>query len=141
MYKIAYGEGNVVFYYDIAGNKYVASGGSLAWRTNNPGLIHSRNHFARSNGSIGSYQGFAIFAWPQQGHKALAEWLQSDTFSQSTLGEIGKYYQPESPEIFLKKLSLLSNISYDRKIQSLNNIEFDQRESPINQKILLEKTC
>lgn len=39
MYKTAYKyDGNVVFYFDLAGNKYVASGGSLAWRINNPAL-------------------------------------------------------------------------------------------------------
>jgi hypothetical protein len=45
---IAHSE-DVIFYFDRLGNKYVAQGGSLAWRLNNPGLIRSHSHFASVN--------------------------------------------------------------------------------------------
>jgi hypothetical protein len=31
----------IIFYFDAFDNKYVAQGGSLAWRLNNPGLLLS----------------------------------------------------------------------------------------------------
>ncbi len=40
MYRTAHArDEEFIFYLDAAGNKYVASGGSLAWRLNNPGAI------------------------------------------------------------------------------------------------------
>ena len=78
MYKAAYKyDDNVIFYFDLAGNKYVASGGSLAWRINNPGLVRSRSHFSYRNGSIGNCEGYAIFADATCGRKALVSWLHS----------------------------------------------------------------
>ena len=73
MYKIAYKhDDGVVFYFDLTGNKYVASSGSLAWRINNPGLVRSRSHFSYRNGAIGNYDGYAIFADPTYGRKRWA---------------------------------------------------------------------
>ena len=63
MYKAAYKYSDqVVFYFDSAGNKYVATGGSLACRINNPGLVHSHTHFSRKLGSIGNFGPYAIFS-------------------------------------------------------------------------------
>ncbi len=78
MYKSAYGYNDeVVFYFDELGNKYVAQGGSFAWRINNPGLVKSHSHVTRKNGAIGSYKGYAIFSDPKQGRAALLELLHS----------------------------------------------------------------
>jgi hypothetical protein len=42
MFKSAFAyDEEVIFYFDLLGNKYVAQGGSLAWRLNNPGLVRS----------------------------------------------------------------------------------------------------
>lgn len=68
---------NTVFYFDLAGNKYVARGGSLAWRLNNPGLVRSHSHFAYNYGAIGSKGRYAIFPRPGLGQRALVAWLQS----------------------------------------------------------------
>jgi len=55
MYRTAFKyRDEVIFYFDSIGNKYVASGGNLAWRINNPGLVHSHSHFSRGSGSIGN---------------------------------------------------------------------------------------
>ncbi len=51
-----------IVYYDLAGNKYIASGGNLAWWINNAGLIHSHSHFSRSLGSIGSFGDHVILS-------------------------------------------------------------------------------
>ena len=89
---------NVIFYFDLLGNKYVAQGGSLAWRLNNPGLVRSHSHFAKKNGSIGSYNGFAIFSSPKQGRKALIDLLRTKKYSNSNLKTIAQLYQPKNPE-------------------------------------------
>lgn len=54
MFRSAYKQNNeIVFYFDHAGNKYVASGGNLAWSINNPGLLRCHSPFARRNFTFG----------------------------------------------------------------------------------------
>lgn len=95
MFRLAYKYSEeLIFYFDSAGNKYVATGGNLAWRVNNPGLVHCRGHFAHSNDAIGSCGRYAIFSHPEQGHKALFDWLHSKKYYNSTLHAIAEHYQP-----------------------------------------------
>ena len=103
----------------------MAQGGSLAWRLNNPGLVRSRSHFARKNGSIGSYTGFAIFSSPQQGRKALIDLVRTKKYSTSTLQTIGKLYQPENPEGYASHLASILSIPLGKKINSFSKEEFD----------------
>lgn len=99
MYKYAYKHNDeVVFYFDAYGNMYAASGGNLAWRINNPGLIRSHSHFAGCNGSIGPCGPYAIFSSPQQGRKALIDWLHSEKYYSSTLKTVAEHYSPDSPD-------------------------------------------
>jgi len=135
MYKIAYKYSDeVIFYFDHAGNKYVASGGSLAWRLNNPGLLRSHSHFSRSNNSIGSCSGYAIFSHPEEGHKALAAWLHTKKYYNSSLNTLAEHYRPKDLDGFVKELSSLK-LTPDIKINSLNKQEFDRLL------ICIEKLC
>src|SRR5947208_1309528 len=113
-----------VFYFDIAGNKYVASAGHLTWRINNPGLMHYRSQYSRSNGSIGNCGRYAIFSHPAQGHKALSDWLCSKKYYNSTLHAIAEYYQPLAPHDYLDKLVAYSELSSSTKIKNFNEEEF-----------------
>ena len=126
VYRFAYkyNEG-VIFYFDSAGNKYVATGGNLAWRINNPGLISCHSHFSGVNGSIGSCGCYAIFSDPLNGRKALSAWLHSKKYYNSSIKTLADYYQPKSPDAFVAKLISLTKISSDRKINSLTRSEFD----------------
>ena len=127
MYKFAYKfNDDIIFYFDACGNKYVASGGNLAWRINNPGLVRSHSHFSRANGSIGSCGRYAIFSHPQEGRQALIAWLQSKKYFNSTLKTIGEHYQPNAADAFADQLSSLAKISPESKIKSLNKLEFDR---------------
>lgn len=136
MYKAAYKYDNdIIFYFDSAGNKYVASGGSLAWRTNNPGLVRCHSHFSRKFGSIGSFGPYAIFSNPQQGHRALVAWIQSKKYSSSCLKTLADHYEPTSPDDFVVRLSSLSGISPETKIQSLSQKELERLL------ISIEKLC
>lgn len=125
MYVQAYRyDDKVIFHFDSAGNKYVATGGNLAWRINNPGLVRSRSHFSRSQGSVGCCGPYAIFANPQDGQNALIAWLRSKKYLNSSLRLLAVHYEPANPEAFAAKLSSLSKISPDRTIKSLNDTEF-----------------
>jgi predicted small metal-binding protein len=126
MFKSAYGfDDETVFYFDSLGNKYVAQGGSFAWRINNPGLIRSHCHFAGKNGSIGSLRGFAIFPRPEQGRKALSDLLKAKKYYKSTLLTIALHYQPDDPGEYLLRLMSYAPVPADRKICSLSRQEFD----------------
>jgi hypothetical protein len=126
VYRLAYRHSDdVVFYFDSAGNKYVASGGNLAWRINNPGLVSSHSHFSRANGSIGSYRRYAIFSNPLDGRKALSTWLHSRKYFTASLKALADYYQPDASDAFLLQLASSTKISPDRKIESLSKAEFD----------------
>lgn len=126
MYRLAYRyTDETIFYFDVSGNKYVATGGNLAWRINNPGLVRSHSHFAKRNHSIGSCRGYAIFPESQKGRKALYDWLHAKKYYNSTLTTLGEHYQSKNPEGFVQKVAGFAGFSPERKINSLNKQEFD----------------
>ena len=122
---IAHSE-DIIFYFDRLGNKYVAEGGSLAWRLNNPGLLRSSSHFARKNGSIGSYKGFAIFSSPRHARKALLDLLRTKKYLHSTLKTIAQLYRPKDPEGYISHLISFAPIPVEKKISLFSAEEFHQ---------------
>lgn len=130
---------DVIFYFDAAGNKYVATGGNLAWRINNPGLIRSRSHFSRSHGAIGSCGPYAVFTTPHEGQNALIAWLRSKKFLNSSLRLLAAEYAPVDPKDFVTKLSSLTKISPDRTVKSLNDTEFQSLVKGIEKRCGYEK--
>lgn len=113
------------FLFDLAGNKYIASGGSLAWRIINPGLVHSRSHFSYRNGAIGNYEGYAIFADVTCGRKALIACLHSKKYFESSLQTLGRHYNPKDPEKFVDQLTAIAKLPSNSKVGALNKEEFD----------------
>ena len=125
MYKSAYGYDNqTIFYFDKVGNKYVASGGSLAWRINNPGLVKSRSHVALKNGAIGCYEGYAIFSNPKQGRNALTELLHSKKYLSSTLNTVAGLYNLNDRGAFLNELCQSYPFSRTKKLSKFSDEEF-----------------
>lgn len=54
MFVLAYPEAlDCVIYLDGYSNKYIVSGGTLAWRINNPGLVRRIVEFLRKMGRLG----------------------------------------------------------------------------------------
>ncbi|GAB4228497.1 MAG: hypothetical protein Tsb0021_05880 [Chlamydiales bacterium] len=74
---------DIIFYFDGYDNKYVTKGGTLAWRTNNPGLVHS--HSSSMPHSIGACGQTSIFSSPLQGEKTLNNWLHYKRYYHSNL--------------------------------------------------------
>lgn len=127
MHRFAYKYNEeVIFYFDSVGNKYIATGGNLAWRINNPGLISSHSHFSRANGSIECCGCYAIFSDPLDGRKALSAWLHSKKYYNSSMKALVDYYHPKNSDTFVTKLASLIKISPDREINSLTKSELDQ---------------
>jgi hypothetical protein len=136
MYKYAHKRSDdVVFYFDFSGNKYVASGGNLAWRINNPGLVHSHSHFASKFGAIGNFGPFAIFSNPQDGRQALAAWIRSMKYFGGPLKVLAGYYESHSQNSFATQLVALSGIPLERKLHSLSAHELDHLL------VCIEKLC
>ncbi len=115
---------SIVFYFDNQDNKYIAKGGSLAWRLNNPGLISSHSQFAKEFGSIGSHKQYAIFSHLLMGHDAHRAWLGSTKYCDSLLIEIAKHYQPDDPQAYLRQLCALTALSPNTKPRSLAGQDF-----------------
>ena len=71
---------DIVFYFDAFDNKYVAHGGSLAWRLNNPGLLLSHSLHRTGYNAIGAYHQYAIFSHSVIGKDALRAWICSTKY-------------------------------------------------------------
>jgi hypothetical protein len=70
------------------------SGGTRAWRNNNPGNIRS-GRFADDQGSLGEAGGFAVFENETTGQTALTNLLRTDNYQNlSVSGAIARYAPP-----------------------------------------------
>ena len=88
------------------GNIYEASGGSRAWRNNNPGNLEYGN-FARNNGAIGTDGRFAIFPDIATGFNAMAGLLSTNVYQSLTIeGAINRYAPPSENNVenYLKSI-------------------------------------
>ena len=123
--KVCRYDDEVLFYFDEHDCKYVAMGGSIAWRTNNPGLIHSRDHLSRVYKAIGSYQQVAIFPSLRQGIAAFRARMYSPKFRSSLL-EIAKYYRPNDPDLCAEEICKISNFHKNVPVENLTTDEFER---------------
>jgi len=115
---------DIIFYFDRYGNKYVAKGGSLAWRTNNPGLVPL--HAMPTLRSIGACGQIAIFSSLQQGERALNHWLHCKKYRRSSLIAVAKHYAPDDPENYLKKLCRLTRLKDTIALSSFSKKQFQR---------------
>jgi len=127
MYRKAYYfDEDTVFYFDEFDRKYVAEGGSLAWRLNNPGLLTSHSADKFIHRSIGSCHQLAIFPDYQTGRAILIEWLRSSKYFMSTLQKIAEYYQRDNFSEYLNRLCSLTGLSTEAKLNKISEKEFDR---------------
>ena len=82
--------------YDYPDNSEdVADGGTVAWRTNNPGNV-KYGDFTRDRGAIGHYGDFAIFPNEATGAAALDALLNSSDYQTGTINDaIAKFAPPK----------------------------------------------
>ena len=70
------------------------SGGSLAWRNNNPGNLRP-SAISKKHGQIGGVFKFAVFPDYDSGHLALLDVLKI-TYGNSSIDELMDHYAPPS---------------------------------------------
>lgn len=88
------------------GNIYELSGGSRAWRNNNPGNLED-GKFARNHGAIGTDGRFAIFPDTATGFNAMASLLATNSYQKLTIeGAINRYAPPNENNVenYLKSI-------------------------------------
>lgn len=103
------------------GSEEVRSGGTRAWRNNNPGNIRSGD-FARSHGSIGEAGGFAVFPSEAAGQAALTALLNTNTYQPLTINQAISRYAPPSEN---------DTANYQRLIQQGTGLDGDTRKNEL----------
>jgi hypothetical protein len=117
-----------VQYFDEQGNMIIRSGGTRAWRNNNPGNMVA-NHYTmgteRLSKAIGKASGFAVYPDYKTGHQALVDMLSGKKWGAKTLQQASIDYTPDN----LKHIdSIVEATGFDRtrKIMSLDPLEFEK---------------
>jgi hypothetical protein len=127
-----YGDGKskfTVLYFDEQGNITIRSGGSRAWRCNNPGnLIASRYSTGKSRRSIGKagdgVNEYAVYPDYETGHEALIVMLKGGVYSPLTLRVAIKRYDGTNPK-YINEIVAITHLDPERTLKSLNPKEFE----------------
>jgi hypothetical protein len=119
---------NVVIQYDD-GSSEIRSGGTPAWRNNNPGNMLYRD-FTRANGAIGRDGRFAIFPDSDTGYQAMIVRLSSPQWNDYTLSDAIHIWAPDSepgnnPDQYAAFVSRRSGLALDRQLGSMTASEID----------------
>ncbi len=85
-----------MWYFYADGRVEIKSGGSRAWRDNNPGNTNA-GRLADNHGPIGSEGGFAIFPDEQSGSAAMESNLRNN-YINDTMDEAVRDYSPATDE-------------------------------------------
>ena len=134
--KAEKGSINSTIYHAADGSRMVRSGGSWAWRNNNPGNMR-KGEYSRENGCIGYSGGFAVFPTREQGLAALVDLLKNGYKNSSLQSMIKRYAPPKDKNKTTKYLKfLLSKLDIrDPKtmIRDLTEKQFDALVKAIEQ--------
>jgi hypothetical protein len=119
-----------VHYFDENGNLTIRSGGTRAWRCNNPGaLLKSKYSVSKKRRAIGSagygdYE-YAVYPDYETGHEALVLMLRGNIYGPLTLTQASKKYVEEDPG-HARKIAQMAKLDPNRTIRSLNDEEFER---------------
>ncbi len=124
-----------VIYTNQDGTTYRKTGGTRAWRNNNPGNIRY-SEFSRRAGAIGEAGGFAVFPDEETGMRAISLLLRSDSYNRLTVaGAISKYAPPieNDTAAYHRRIQDLTGISINKRMSDLNDTELARVASAIRQ--------
>ncbi len=124
-----------VIYTQKNGKVYRKTGGSRAWRNNNPGNIRY-SEFTRKAGAIGEAGGFAVFPDEETGMRAISRLLRTNSYNRLTVaGAISRYSPPteNNTAAYHRKLQELTQISINRQMSSLSDEELSRMAKAIRQ--------
>ncbi|MDP1932861.1 MAG: hypothetical protein Q8L60_15525, partial [Gammaproteobacteria bacterium] len=113
---------NVIIEYND-GSIELRSGGTRAWRNNNPGNIRNSD-FADRRGALGEAGGFAVFANEAAGRKALVDLLSTNTYQDLTINEAIARYAPPTEN---------STGNYQTLIQQFTGLDGGERMRTLNE--------
>ena len=116
------GIGTTRMYVGNDGNIYEFSGGSRAWRNNNPGNLED-GKFARDNGAIGSDGRFAIFPDAMTGFNAMTSLLSTSPYQNLTIeGAINRYAPPNENNVenYLKSIERRTGFPRSKPMNNLS---------------------
>ena len=114
--------------YEDGDDKIVFSGGSLDWRTNNPGAMQARGGFSSHHGMIGSSSPNAIFPDYQTGKAAMVTRLQTPEFFDASINDAIEDWAQTSPsDVAAYRADVHNWTGFDmkRKVSSLSSSEFE----------------
>lgn len=112
-----------VVYTRADGNGFRRSGGTRAWRNNNPGCLRYSD-FTIAQGAIGEAGGFAVFPNEEIGMKAIGTLLKSDKYRNLTISQaISKYAPPHENDTanYNAYLSKITGLSISKKLSELDD--------------------
>ncbi len=118
-----------VQYFDEKGNMTIRSGGSRAWRCNNPGNLrkspYSIGKDRRAIGFAGANKDwYAVYPDYETGHEALIVMLKGSKYFHLTLRETMKRYDDKNP-LYIDTIVDITNFDPTRTINSLSPKEFE----------------
>jgi hypothetical protein len=118
-----------VQYFDEQGNMTIRSGGSRAWRCNNPGNLHrSPYSMSKQRGAIGfagdTEDEYAVYPTKEKGHEALVVMLRGSVYSLKTLRAAMQYYERKKKD-YIDIIVARTGLDPERTIKSLTDLEFE----------------
>jgi hypothetical protein len=122
------GPNGITIYYTNDNRLMIRSGGTWAWRNNNPGNMRSGN-YSKNNGCIGYSGGFAVFPTLEQGEIALRDLLKNG-YKGSSIQSMIKRYAPgidkNNPKRYLKFILAKIGINNPKAmVRDLNSKQFE----------------
>ncbi len=121
-----------VHYFDEKGNMTIRSGGSKAWRNNNPGnMVYNQRGFAVRHGAIGKAAGMAVFPTEAIGRRALTDLLKSANYSSLTITALPEKYDKDNARKYRHMLLSISKLDPNKRIRDLTSGEFDRLQNAI----------
>lgn len=120
------GKKNSVIYVDADGKEYLHSGGTRAWRNNNPGNLSKAE---KSGLAIGVGGHFAVFPDHETG-KAALKFVLLSVYKNTRLDNVFEKYAPakdnNDPQHYTKLVKKFTGLDSSRTIGSLNAAELDK---------------
>ncbi len=117
-----------VQYFDHKVSKFIRSGGSRAWRCNNPGNLQASSYSTstqrRSIGTAGDIANtYAVYPDYETGHAALIVMLKGSVYSPLTLRTAMERYDKRNPK-YIDIIVEKTGLKPERTIKSLTDQEF-----------------
>lgn len=112
-----------VVYTRADGNQFRRSGGTRAWRNNNPGCLRY-SEFTVNQGAIGHAGGFAVFPDEETGMRAICSLLKSDKYKVLTISQAVSTYAPpheNDTETYDANLRKMTGLAAHTKLNELND--------------------